>query len=77
MAEGGRRCDGWPIGGPVSGHREEARMQVDVPVPQGWNHEYDGWDAARAWARSLQLARQAETLGCELVWLAVGRCLSP
>ena len=32
-------------------------MQVGVLVPQGWKHEYDGWDPARAWARTLELAR--------------------
>ena len=44
-------------------------MQVGLIVPQGWKHEYDGWDAATAWARSVDLARQAETLGFESAWV--------
>jgi F420-dependent oxidoreductase-like protein len=37
--------------------------------PQGWKGEYDGWRADDAWARSLGLARQAETLGFESLWV--------
>jgi F420-dependent oxidoreductase-like protein len=44
-------------------------MQVGLLVPQGWKHEYDGWDAAGAWARSVELARQAEDLGFESAWV--------
>ena len=44
-------------------------MRVGVIVPQGWTGEYDGWAADRAWARTVALARQAETLGFESVWL--------
>jgi F420-dependent oxidoreductase-like protein len=44
-------------------------MQVGVLVPQGWKHEYDGWDPAQAWTRSLELARQAEALGFESEWV--------
>jgi F420-dependent oxidoreductase-like protein len=43
-------------------------MQVGVLIPQGWKHEYDGWHAADAWARTLELARQAEALGFESLW---------
>ncbi len=38
-------------------------------APQGWKGEYDGWDAAAAWARTLELAAQAEALGFESLWV--------
>ena len=44
-------------------------MQVGVMAPQGWKGEYDGWDAAEAWARTVALARQAEDLGFESLWV--------
>jgi len=44
-------------------------MKVGVIVPQGWTGEYDGWDAARAWERSLAIALQAEQLGFESLWV--------
>ena len=44
-------------------------MKVGVIVPQGWTGEYDGWDAAAAWARSVELAGKAERLGFESLWV--------
>ena len=44
-------------------------MQVGLIVPQGWKGEYDGWDPAAAWARSLELAADAEALGFESLWV--------
>lgn len=44
-------------------------MRVGVIVPQGWTGEYDGWDAAEAWARTEAVARQAERLGFESLWV--------
>ncbi|MEO6207940.1 MAG: TIGR03560 family F420-dependent LLM class oxidoreductase [Candidatus Limnocylindrales bacterium] len=44
-------------------------MQVGLMVPQGWKGEYDGWQPADAWARSIQLAEQAEDLGFESLWV--------
>jgi F420-dependent oxidoreductase-like protein len=44
-------------------------MQVGLMVPQGWKGEYDGWDAAEAWTRSVALAQQAESLGFESLWV--------
>lgn len=44
-------------------------MQVGLMVPQGWKHEYDGWDPGAAWARSVELAEQAEALGFESLWV--------
>ena len=44
-------------------------MQVGLMAPQGWKGEYDGWDAADAWTRTLELARNAEALGFESLWV--------
>jgi F420-dependent oxidoreductase-like protein len=44
-------------------------MKVGPIVPQGWQGEYDGWDPERAWARTVEVARQAEALGFESIWL--------
>ena len=38
-------------------------------VPQGWTGEYDGWDARPAWERTVAVARQAERLGFESIWV--------
>jgi len=43
-------------------------MQVGLMAPQGWKGEYDGWDPADAWTRTVELARQAEALGFESLW---------
>ena len=43
-------------------------MQVGLMVPQGWKGEYDGWDAADAWTRTVELAVDAEALGFESLW---------
>lgn len=44
-------------------------MRLGVIVPQGWIGEFDGWDPQRAWSRSQAVARQAERLGFESIWL--------
>jgi F420-dependent oxidoreductase-like protein len=44
-------------------------MKAGVIVPQGWTGEYDGWDSRRAWERTQEVARQAESLGFESIWL--------
>lgn len=44
-------------------------MQVGLMAPQGWKGEYDGWPAADAWARTVELAEQAEALGFESLWV--------
>jgi F420-dependent oxidoreductase-like protein len=44
-------------------------MQIGLMAPQGWKGEYDGWAAADAWARTIELARQAEALGIESLWV--------
>jgi F420-dependent oxidoreductase-like protein len=44
-------------------------MQVGLMAPQGWKGEYDGWAPADAWARTVELARDAESLGFESLWV--------
>ena len=44
-------------------------MDVGVVLPQGWTGEYAGLSATAAWARTMDLAREAEDLGFESVWL--------
>lgn len=44
-------------------------MDVGLFVPQGWKHDYAGWEPAAAWTRSLELAHQAEALGFESLWV--------
>ena len=44
-------------------------MHVGLMVPQGWKGEYDGWDPAAAWARSVDLAQHAESLGFESLFV--------
>jgi len=44
-------------------------MRVGIIVPQGWTGEYDGWDPARAWARTVAVAHEAEALGFDSIWL--------
>lgn len=44
-------------------------MKVGVIVPQGWTGEFDGWRPEDAWDRSTSVARAAERLGFESVWL--------
>jgi F420-dependent oxidoreductase-like protein len=44
-------------------------MKVGIVAPQGWTGEYDGWDPARAWARTVSVAHDAEALGFDSVWM--------
>jgi F420-dependent oxidoreductase-like protein len=44
-------------------------MQVGLMAPQGWKGEYDGWEPAEAWQRTIELAGQAEELGFESLWV--------
>ena len=44
-------------------------MKIGAIVPQGWVGEYDGWDPLDAWRRTTEVARQAEQLGFESIWL--------
>ena len=44
-------------------------MQVGVIVPQGWTGEYAGVEPAAAWQRTVDVARRADDLGFESIWL--------
>jgi F420-dependent oxidoreductase-like protein len=44
-------------------------VKLGAIVPQGWTGEYDGRDPAEAWSRTVAVARQAELLGFESIWL--------
>jgi F420-dependent oxidoreductase-like protein len=44
-------------------------MRIGAIVPQGWVGEYDGWDAERAWQRTVAVAQQADRLGFDAIWL--------
>ena len=44
-------------------------MQVGLMVPQGWKGEYDSWPPADAWERTVELAKDAERLGFESLWV--------
>ena len=44
-------------------------MQVGLMTPQGWKGEYDDWQPADAWARTVELATHAEGLGFESLWV--------
>lgn len=44
-------------------------MDIGVIVPQGWTGEYDGWDPKKAWDRTVAVARQADEMGFESVWV--------
>jgi len=44
-------------------------MKVGLIAPQGWKMEYVGWEPAAAWANTVELAKQAEALGFESLWV--------
>lgn len=44
-------------------------LRFGVFVPQGWKLEYQGWTAQDAWARSLEIAQLAESLGYDHLWV--------
>jgi len=44
-------------------------MKLGAVVPQGWVGEYAGWDPLDAWRRTTEVARQADRLGFESIWL--------
>lgn len=44
-------------------------MRIGIIVPQGWVGEYNGWNPSLAWARTRDVAWQAESLGFESIWL--------
>ncbi|HWW44209.1 MAG TPA: TIGR03560 family F420-dependent LLM class oxidoreductase, partial [Acidimicrobiia bacterium] len=47
----------------------ESPLRVGAFAPQGWKLEYAGWEAADAWARTVELAQRAEQLGYDHLWV--------
>jgi F420-dependent oxidoreductase-like protein len=47
----------------------DAPIRFGAFAPQGWKLEYTGWNAADAWARTKELAQQAEQLGYDHLWV--------
>lgn len=43
-------------------------MRIGLIVPQGRTGEYAGWEPAAAWARTMEVARRAETAGYDSIW---------
>ena len=44
-------------------------MKIGAIVPQGWVGEYDGWEPLDAWRRTTEVAKAADRLGFESIWL--------
>ena len=44
-------------------------MKIGITLPQGCDREYLGVEPRRAWERTVEVAREAETLGFESLWL--------
>jgi F420-dependent oxidoreductase-like protein len=44
-------------------------MKIGAIVPQGWVGEYDGWEPLDAWRRTTEVAKQADRLGFDAIWL--------
>jgi F420-dependent oxidoreductase-like protein len=44
-------------------------VKIGVIAPQGWTGEYDGWEPAAAWKRTVEVARLADRIGFESIWL--------
>jgi F420-dependent oxidoreductase-like protein len=44
-------------------------MKIGAIVPQGWVGEYDGWEPLKAWQRTTEVAKQADKLGFDAIWL--------
>jgi F420-dependent oxidoreductase-like protein len=44
-------------------------MKLGISLPQGCDREYVGLDARDAWERTVDVARRAEALGFESVWV--------
>lgn len=44
-------------------------MRVGIAILSGLTGEFAGWDPARAWARAVDMANEAERLGFAFVWV--------
>ena len=43
-------------------------MKAGIIAPHGWTGEYDGWDAAAAWDRTVEVAHEVDRLGFDSLW---------
>jgi len=46
-----------------------ASVKIGVIIPEGVDHEFDGWDPAKAWERTVEIAQHAERQGYESAWM--------
>ena len=46
-----------------------ASVKIGAIIPEGVDHEFDGWEPRKAWQRSVEIAQHAEKLGYESVWM--------
>src|SRR5437868_14870904 len=53
----------------VTGQRILSGVKLGIVLPQGFMGEYAGWDPADAWRRTAAVARLAEDLGFDSVWV--------
>jgi F420-dependent oxidoreductase-like protein len=44
-------------------------MKIGLTLPQGCDREFMGMDPVRAWRRTVEVAREAESLGFESLWV--------
>jgi alkanesulfonate monooxygenase SsuD/methylene tetrahydromethanopterin reductase-like flavin-dependent oxidoreductase (luciferase family) len=44
-------------------------LKIGITLPQGCDREYLGLDARTAWARTIEIAQEAEALGFESLWV--------
>lgn len=47
----------------------DAPLRFGAFAPQGWKLEYTGWDAAAAWARTVEISATAERVGYDHLWV--------
>jgi F420-dependent oxidoreductase-like protein len=54
---------------PVRQGSRGVRVEIGLMVPQGWKGEFDAWEPGAAWRRAIEIARSAERLGFESLWV--------
>ena len=55
--------------GKSNDNENDRPLRFGVFVPQGWKREFTGWSAAEAWSRSVEIAKLAESLGYDHLWV--------
>jgi F420-dependent oxidoreductase-like protein len=51
------------------GHGLVNELRYGAFAPQGWKLEYSGWGATDAWAHTMEVARLAERIGYDHLWV--------